>query len=100
MDTAHFHTGIKQEDTGSKNDIIEVGKVGEEAAVEIHIGMSAACQINDSQDNQQGSRDNCTDHTTDFGNFTYPAHTFQGNESSQPVDDKHYDERIILIVCQ
>ena len=43
--TAHFHTGIKQEDTGSKNDIIEVGKVGEEAAVEIHIGLSSSCQI-------------------------------------------------------
>ena len=99
MDTTHFHTGIKQEDTGRKNNIIEVGKIREEAAVEIHVGLSAGCQINDAQDNQQGSRDNCTDHTTDLGYLTYPAHTFQRNESCQPVNDKNYDEGVILVVC-
>ena len=42
MDTAHFHTGIEEEDTGSKHHVVEVRQVGEEAAVEIQVGVSAA----------------------------------------------------------
>ena len=77
VDTAHFHTGIKEEDTCGEYDVVEVRQIGEEAAVEVQIGVSACSQINDPQDNQQGCRDNGTNHTTDFGNFTYPSHTFQ-----------------------
>ena len=47
MNTAHFHTGIKKEDTGSKHQVIELRKVGEEIAVEVHVGMTAGSQVHD-----------------------------------------------------
>ena len=37
VDTAHFHTGIKQEDTGSKHQVIELRKVRKEIAMEVHV---------------------------------------------------------------
>ncbi len=58
MDTAHFHTGIEEEDTGSKHHVVEVGQVGEEAAVEIQVGVSASGKVDNTQDNQQCGRDN------------------------------------------
>ena len=47
MDTPHFHTSIKKEYTGRKYQIIELREVGEEIAVEVHIGMTAGSQIHD-----------------------------------------------------
>ena len=41
MDTAHFHTGIEQEDAGSQYQVVEVAEVGEEVAVKVHLALSA-----------------------------------------------------------
>ena len=44
VDTAHFHTGIEQEDTGSQHQVVEVAEVGEKVAVEVHLALSAGAR--------------------------------------------------------
>ena len=77
VDTAHLHTCIKQEDTGSKHQIIELREIGEEITVEVHVGMTAHRQVNNSENDQQGSGKDRTDDTTYFSHFTNPTQTFQ-----------------------
>ena len=52
VDTAHLHTCIKEEDTCGKHHIVKVRQVGEKAAVEVHIGMSACGEVDNAEDNQ------------------------------------------------
>ncbi len=80
VDTAHFHTGIEEEDTGSKHHVVEVRQVGEEAAVEVQVGVSAGGKVDDTQDNQQCGRNNGPDQAADLCHFTYPAHPLHGDE--------------------
>ena len=100
MDTAHFHTGIEEEDTGSKHHVVEVRQVGEEAAVEVQVGVSTGGKVDNTQDNQQCGRDNSPDQAADLCHFTYPAHALHGDERSQPVDDEDNNERVILVIGQ
>ena len=52
VDTAHLHTCIKQEDTGSKHQVIELREIGEKITVEVHVGMTAHSQVNNTKKNQ------------------------------------------------
>ena len=53
VDTAgSLHTCIKEEDTCGKTHIVKVRQVGEKAAVEVHIGMSACGKVDNAEDNQ------------------------------------------------
>ena len=52
VDTAHLHTCIKEEDTCGEHHIVKVRQVREEAAVEVHIGMSARSKVDDTEYNQ------------------------------------------------
>ena len=90
MDTAHFHTGIEQEDAGSQHQIVEVAEVGEEAAVKVHLALPAGSKVDHGQYHQQAGRNNRTYHTACFGHFAYPAHAFQRNEGGQPVDKQYH----------
>ena len=90
VDTAHFHTGIEQEDAGSQHQVVEVAEVGEKVTVEVHLALSAGGKVNHRQYHQQAGRNNCTYHTAYFGHFAYPAHAFQRNEGGQPVDNQDH----------
>ena len=90
VDTAHFHTGIEQEDTGSQHQVVEVAEVGEKVTVEVHLALSAGGKVNHRQYHQQAGRNNRTYHTAYFGHFAYPAHAFQRNEGGQPVDNQDH----------
>ena len=76
MDTAHFHSGIEEEDTCGKHHIVKIRQVREETAVEVHVGVAARSEIDNAQNNQQGRRDDSTDHATHLCHFSYPAHAF------------------------
>ena len=90
VDTAHFHTGIEQEDAGSQYQVVEVAEVGEEVAVKVHLALSAGSKVNHRQHHQQAGRNDRTYHTAYFGHFAYPAHAFQRNEGGQPVDNQDH----------
>lgn len=60
MDTAHFHTGIEQEDAGSQYQVVEVAEVGEEVAVKVHLALSAGSKVNHRQHHQQAGRNDRT----------------------------------------
>ena len=90
VDTAHFHTGIEQEDAGSQYQVVEVAEIGEEVAVKVHLALSAGSKVNHRQHHQQAGRNDRTYHTAYFGHFAYPAHAFQRNESGQPIDNQDH----------
>ena len=100
MDTAHFHTGIKQEDTGCQHEVVEVGKVREKASVEIHVRSSTSHEVDNRQHHQQACRNNRTYQTAHFRYLAYPRHPFQRDESSQPIDAQHHHKGVESIGSQ
>ena len=68
--------------------------------MEVKVGMPSGCQVNNTQDNQQGSGDDGSHHTAYFSYFTYPSHSFQWDEGSQPINDKHNGQCIVFVAGQ
>ena len=64
MNTAHFHTGIEEEDAAGQYQVVEIRQVGEEALRHIHVVMAAGRNVNDAQKNEQTCRYDRTDHTS------------------------------------
>ena len=100
VDTGHFHTSIEKEDTWSKDEVVQFGKVRPETAAQVHLNLAAGCPIEDTEDDKKSSRDDSTDETADFRHLANPTETFQRDESSKPINNEHHDESVDLIVGQ
>ena len=97
MNTHHLHARVKQEDSGSQHQVVELGQIGKEPLAHIHVVVASRTQIDDAQNDQQTRRNDRSDHTPDFGNLADPRQSLQRDERSQPVDDEHDDQRENLV---
>ncbi len=76
MYARHLHAGIEKEYRCRQNNVVEVGKVGEEVAMEIHLRVASGSKINHSAYHQYAGRDDGAYHTTDFRYLAYPSQAF------------------------
>ena len=93
MDTHHLHTRIEEEDTAGKDKVIELLQVREESCAHIHIVMTARNKVYHTQNNEQRCRNNSTDNTAPFTDFSDPIQTLERDKCRRPIDCKHDDKR-------
>ncbi len=74
---AHFHAGIEQENGYRQNNIIEVGKVGNEVAMPVHLRLASGGEIYHSAHHQQSGGHDCAHKTAYLGHLSDPAHALE-----------------------